>query len=75
MLHLLLCPPIYFGVEDVINHAVVTKLAGRGSVESTDVVTDVGLFLHLLVLCLRQDQTRAPDGLLDWADNQETPTC
>ncbi|MEO0374958.1 MAG: hypothetical protein AAF329_10110, partial [Cyanobacteria bacterium P01_A01_bin.17] len=28
---------------------VVTKLSDRGSVESTGVVTDVGLFLSLLV--------------------------
>ncbi len=28
--------------------AVVTKLADRGSVESTGIVTDVGLFLNLL---------------------------
>jgi lysine-ketoglutarate reductase/saccharopine dehydrogenase-like protein (TIGR00300 family) len=32
-----------------INPAVVTKLSDRGSVESTGVVTDVGLFLKLLV--------------------------
>ena len=32
-----------------INHAVVTKLSDRGSVESVGVVTDVGLFLSLLV--------------------------
>ena len=32
-----------------INPAVVTKLADRGSVESVGVVTDVGLFLSLLV--------------------------
>ena len=31
-----------------ISPAVVTKLADRGSVESTGVVTDVGLFLNLL---------------------------
>ncbi|MCT7956032.1 TIGR00300 family protein [Laspinema palackyanum] len=31
-----------------INPAVVTKLSDRGSVESTGVVTDVGLFLSLL---------------------------
>jgi lysine-ketoglutarate reductase/saccharopine dehydrogenase-like protein (TIGR00300 family) len=31
-----------------ISPAVVTKLADRGSVESTGIVTDVGLFLHLL---------------------------
>jgi len=32
-----------------INPAVVTKLSDRGSVESVGVVTDVGLFLSLLV--------------------------
>ncbi len=32
-----------------INPAVVTKLADRGSIESVGVVTDVGLFLSLLV--------------------------
>jgi hypothetical protein len=32
-----------------INPAVVTKLADRGSLESVGVVTDVGLFLSLLV--------------------------
>ncbi len=32
-----------------INPAVVTKLSDRGSVESTGVVTDVGLFLSLLI--------------------------
>lgn len=32
-----------------INPAVATKLSDRGSVESTPVVTDVGLFLNLLV--------------------------
>ena len=32
-----------------INPAVVTKLADRGSVESIGIVTDVGLFLSLLV--------------------------
>jgi hypothetical protein len=32
-----------------INPAVVTKLSDRGSVESIGVVTDVGLFLSLLV--------------------------
>ena len=31
-----------------INPSVVTKLADRGSLESTGIVTDVGLFLHLL---------------------------
>lgn len=37
-----------------INPAVVTKLSDRGSVESTGVVTDVGLFLSLLVKKLAQ---------------------
>ncbi len=37
-----------------INPAVVTKLADRGSVESTGIVTDVGLFLNLLAQRLRQ---------------------
>ena len=32
-----------------INPAVVTKLADRGSIESVGVVTDVGLFLSLLI--------------------------
>jgi len=32
-----------------INPAVVTKLSDRGSVESVGVVTDVGLFLSLLI--------------------------
>jgi hypothetical protein len=32
-----------------INPAVVTKLSDRGSLESIGVVTDVGLFLSLLV--------------------------
>jgi lysine-ketoglutarate reductase/saccharopine dehydrogenase-like protein (TIGR00300 family) len=32
-----------------INPAVVTKLSDRGSIESTGVVTDVGLFLSLLI--------------------------
>jgi lysine-ketoglutarate reductase/saccharopine dehydrogenase-like protein (TIGR00300 family) len=36
-----------------INPAVVTKLADRGSLESLGVVTDVGLFLSLLVQRLR----------------------
>ena len=38
-----------------INPAVVTKLADRGSVESTGIVTDVGLFLALLASKLRTD--------------------
>ncbi|MGQ4646716.1 bifunctional arginine dihydrolase/ornithine cyclodeaminase [Lyngbya aestuarii] len=37
-----------------INPAVVTKLSDRGSVESVGVVTDVGLFLSLLVQQLHQ---------------------
>ena len=36
-----------------ISPAVVTKLADRGSVESTGIVTDVGLFLNLLAGQLR----------------------
>src|SRR5437773_1779498 len=36
-----------------ISPAVVTKLADRGSVESTGIVTDVGLFLNLLDAALR----------------------
>jgi hypothetical protein len=32
-----------------INPAVVTKLSDRGSIESVGVVTDVGLFLSLLI--------------------------
>ena len=37
-----------------INPAVVTKLADRGSVESFGVVTDVGLFLNLMVDHLKE---------------------
>ena len=37
-----------------INPAVVTKLSDRGSVESVGIVTDVGLFLSLLVNKLEQ---------------------
>ncbi|APB33061.1 amidinotransferase family protein [Gloeomargarita lithophora Alchichica-D10] len=37
-----------------INPAVVTKLADRGSLESVGVVTDVGLFLSMLVRQLQQ---------------------
>jgi lysine-ketoglutarate reductase/saccharopine dehydrogenase-like protein (TIGR00300 family) len=37
-----------------INPAVVTKLSDRGSVESVGIVTDVGLFLSLLVQQLEQ---------------------
>jgi len=38
-----------------ISPAVVTKLADRGSVESTGIVTDVGLFLNLLARRLSDD--------------------
>lgn len=41
-----------------INPAVVTKLSDRGSVESTGVVTDVGLFLNLLVKQLERLTSR-----------------
>jgi hypothetical protein len=37
-----------------INPAVVTKLNDRGSIESTGIVTDVGLFLSLLINQLDQ---------------------
>jgi lysine-ketoglutarate reductase/saccharopine dehydrogenase-like protein (TIGR00300 family) len=37
-----------------INHAVVTKLSDRGSVESVGVVTDVGSFLNLLAAQLHR---------------------
>src|SRR6202035_5672640 len=39
-----------------INPAVVTKLADRGSIESIGVVTDVGLFLSLLVQQVRAER-------------------
>ena len=42
-----------------INPAVVTKLADRGSVESTGIVTDVGLFLNLLAQRLRMESGKA----------------
>lgn len=38
-----------------INPEVVTKLADRGSLESTGIVTDVGLFLNLLARRLGED--------------------
>jgi len=38
-----------------ISPAVVTKLADRGSLESTGIVTDVGLFLNLLAANLATD--------------------
>ncbi|HEY9816311.1 MAG TPA: TIGR00300 family protein [Candidatus Obscuribacterales bacterium] len=44
-----------------INPAVVTKLSDRGSVESVGVVTDVGLFLSLLVQQL--DKLNAPQAV------------
>ncbi|MBV8143275.1 MAG: TIGR00300 family protein [Verrucomicrobia bacterium] len=40
-----------------INPAVVTKLADRGSIESIGVVTDVGLFLSLLVQQVHAERT------------------
>lgn len=39
-----------------ISPSVVTKLADRGSVESTGVVTDVGLFLNLLAQRLAEEE-------------------
>ncbi|MEM9218042.1 MAG: TIGR00300 family protein [Cyanobacteria bacterium P01_F01_bin.150] len=41
-----------------INPAVVTKLSDRGSIESTGIVTDVGLFLSLLVQQLNKLTTK-----------------
>ncbi len=41
-----------------INPAVVTKLADRGSVESVGVVTDVGLFLSMLLQQFRDWKAR-----------------
>lgn len=46
-----------------INPAVVTKLSDRGSVESVGVVTDVGLFLSLLLQQL--DKLTLPYELVD----------
>jgi len=40
-----------------INPAVVTKLADRGSSQTIGIVTDVGLFLHLLNRELGEDKT------------------
>lgn len=40
-----------------IHPAVVTKLADRGSVESTGIVTDVGLFLNLLAARLSDENS------------------
>jgi lysine-ketoglutarate reductase/saccharopine dehydrogenase-like protein (TIGR00300 family) len=42
-----------------INPAVVTKLADRGSIESIGVVTDVGLFLSLLVQQIHAERPSA----------------
>jgi lysine-ketoglutarate reductase/saccharopine dehydrogenase-like protein (TIGR00300 family) len=39
-----------------ISPAVVTKLADRGSIESTGIVTDVGLFLNLLAARLSSEK-------------------
>lgn len=41
-----------------INPAVVTKLSDRGSSQASGIVTDVGLFLNLLVKELRERQLR-----------------
>ncbi|MBV9297365.1 MAG: TIGR00300 family protein [Verrucomicrobia bacterium] len=46
-----------------INPAVVTKLADRGSIESIGVVTDVGLFLSLLVQQVRAERPSAAEEL------------
>ncbi len=40
-----------------INPAVVTKLSDRGSTQTIGIVTDVGLFLHQLVLALTENLT------------------
>jgi hypothetical protein len=39
-----------------INPAVVTKLSDRGSSQAAGIVTDVGLFLNLLVKELKEKQ-------------------
>jgi lysine-ketoglutarate reductase/saccharopine dehydrogenase-like protein (TIGR00300 family) len=46
-----------------INPAVVTKLADRGSIESIGVVTDVGLFLSLLVQQVRAERPAGAEEL------------
>jgi lysine-ketoglutarate reductase/saccharopine dehydrogenase-like protein (TIGR00300 family) len=46
-----------------INPAVVTKLADRGSIESVGVVTDVGLFLSLLVQQVRAERPAGAEEL------------
>ena len=43
-----------------ITPTVVTKLADRGSLESTGIVTDVGLFLNLLAHRLSHEETHTP---------------
>jgi len=45
-----------------INPAVVTKLADRGSIESVGIVTDVGLFLSLLVQQVRAQAAAKTDA-------------
>jgi lysine-ketoglutarate reductase/saccharopine dehydrogenase-like protein (TIGR00300 family) len=47
-----------------INPAVVTKLADRGSLESVGVVTDVGLFLSLLVDRIKKLEGPVPGEVL-----------
>ena len=42
-----------------INPAVVTKLSDRGSTQTVGIVTDVGLFLHQLVMRLGDDSALA----------------
>jgi lysine-ketoglutarate reductase/saccharopine dehydrogenase-like protein (TIGR00300 family) len=46
-----------------INPAVVTKLADRGSIESIGIVTDVGLFLSLLVQQVLTKSESTPEEL------------
>ena len=54
-----------------ISPAVVTKLADRGSVESTGIVTDVGLFLNLLARSLGTD---APGDEARGGEDGTTPS-
>jgi lysine-ketoglutarate reductase/saccharopine dehydrogenase-like protein (TIGR00300 family) len=49
-----------------ISPAVVTKLADRGSLESTGIVTDVGLFLNLLESSLTRREAAAEQGETTW---------
>ena len=53
-----------------INPAVVTKLSDRGSVESVGIVTDVGLFLSLLIQQL--DKLISPYQLSSFEVNKST---